>query len=326
MLFVVPTFITTLIPEKAYAQGAPVIDAFNGIFNIGSWTENITTAGASVSTAGATAASAASDAVTAVQTSLTAVATQWWYYVKELSLDAVAQALKKMLVIKMTSMMMNYVANGFNGGPAFITNQGQYYYGVNNEVTQRYLYELDYLRSMTDPASLTYRILDDSQRRLEQQAYQNYDEALQPLPGDDFPGGQQGYEEYVNGGQCPTGNNIDCWMAMQDPANDPWEVLSAQNRELVKRRNEALTHAQGEILAANGFATAKICLESFVRNNSQYCSQYLSQIPGRIILEQLAKYQASALEELHNSRTINDFVASALIDLGTEWMTKGSMR
>ena len=308
--------LTVAPPQKAQAT-LPVADVANAGAHFGNWlTDLVTTAKDTITAIAAPIISA--------QTTLTATATSWYSWIKTLTLDTIAYAIKRALVISITNKMIAFVRTGFNGGPTYVQNPGRYYGNVANSATQAYLYELDRLKAMTDPVSLTDRILDDTQRRLEQNAYTTYQRALTPAPEHVFPGGKTGYDAYMaDFDSCQGQDDWECLMDMTDPANDPWAVSLAQQQELKKRQTEALALAQQEIAAANGFATVKTCVKQIVRGNTKQCTDYLTKIPGKIIVDQLQKYQASSLDELHNVHSIQESVLNSLVQACTDWMVNG---
>jgi len=311
------TSLTIVPPQKAEASVDFVFDIGNTIAHFGTWIKGIAIAASS-------AAGAASEAVSASANSLTSAADSWYTWVKTLTLDTIAYAIKRALVLSITNKMIAYVQTGFSGGPTYVQNPGKYYGNVANSATQVYLYELDRLKKAVDPVSLTNKILDDTQRRLEANAYATYQQAMTPAAGNEFPGGQAGYNAYMNDFRsCQGTDGWKCFESLSDPANDPWAVANAQQAELKKRQSEALTLAHQEIATANGFATIKTCVKSIVRDNVKQCTDYLTKIPGKIIVDQLQKYQASSLDELHNVHSIQESVFNSLIQACTDWMVNG---
>jgi|GEM_PF-6172791 len=312
-----PAIFIAVQPRPAYAT-IPVADVANASAHNGNWFTDIITTAESIFTS-------AKEAIVATETTLSAEAETWWSFVKELSLDKVFYYVKQMLVMKLAEMMLNYIKTGFKGGPAYVTNPELYYKDVGDEIKQNFFAQLDKLRSMVDPESLTDKILTDVQQDLEKKAYQDFEAALQPAPGNEFPGGKSGYQAFVTDfKQCPADNPWDCWAALRDPANQPLDTHLVESEGLTEAQKQKLENAKAELAAANGFATVKTCAKEFYRNNAKGCAIALAQIPGKIIGDQLTAYLQSANEELHNAHDFNEVVAAALVDLATGWMNGGS--
>jgi len=316
---ILPALTFIVIPKRAEAT---IVEDFMDVgFDIESMFESIFQSAKQV-------VIAAESEIIATETTLTEIATSYYVWVKELSLDQIAYAMKIMLKRKMAQMMIQYVQQGFGGGPSYITNYGDYYYDTGNRATQLYFSEVGRIRSFTDPASLVDRILARAEQRLEEDTYRQHEAQLLLNEGDmEFPGQTtQSYGRYMNDfNSCPTGNGWDCWIAMSDEKNDQREVYRVMQNELARRQNVALQYAQQESSNASGFRTVRTCANAIMRNNVEYCTKYLTSIPGRIIVDQIQKYMSTHLDDLSEVDEINEIVAAALIELGTSWMTDGKL-
>lgn len=327
-LLMVPVFYAVTLPNKALAIPVVVLSgtitvttdiAHDYPIALPSWLEAIW--------------QSVKQAYIAEKDAITAKATGWLAWVKEFSLDKVAKVIAQKLETKILNEMIDFVQNGYSfGGAAFMTDPYAYYGLKSDTANQIFFSEMESLKKMVDPISLTDRILDDAEKRLEKKTYESYVKEIIPKSGEfpkgeEFPGGKAGYDLFINGwGDCPAANAWDCWMSAQNPKNDLFEAKRIAAKELETQRAAALARAHDEIVAGQGFHTFKTCVQHIVRNNTEYCIQELTDIPGQIIVGQLKEYLASAQKEANNVHDINEFVASAIVDISTNWVKNKTLR
>ncbi len=132
------------MPEKkAEAQIASAVGSIAACFGI-SALFNIASGAATV--ANAVLAVPVSDAVTQMNTNLTQGNTASSLN-KECSLDTIGFAIAKVILEDMANNFINYINNGFEGDPFFISSPGEYFKGLADEIVGEFLSQagLDFL-------------------------------------------------------------------------------------------------------------------------------------------------------------------------------------
>lgn len=308
LVIVTPAFFFVALPKKAEAT-VPVWDWVNEFSSmIPHWLEAII--------------QTVYQAVIEVETTISAVANDWLSFVKEADLDGVMWALKQMIIIEVTQMMMDFINNGFQGGPAYIEDPGLHYYNISNELTDTYLKRLVLMREdFTDPGSLAEYILERTEENLRAEEYEELGSRLVAQDENQFPGGYAAYEQFVEDpSTCPTGNPYDCMLVMLDEENDLFNVHVQAREQLNKQRTEGLETNYQQVSSSDEFHTFKRCAEEIARGGVSFCESYITTLPGKVIVDQLQYYLQSQMNELHQADEIDELIAGVLFDLATGWM------
>ncbi|MEI7480019.1 MAG: discoidin domain-containing protein [bacterium] len=122
------------------------------------------TAKSTAATAATSAKSSVSNGVTAVKTSYTGVQSYWtkvetWLVkTKEFLWDGLARSLAKAIISRMIASTVDWINNGFEGKPAFLTDPKAFFTGVANDEIGRYLTDKMGLDWLCSPFSLQIKI------------------------------------------------------------------------------------------------------------------------------------------------------------------------
>jgi len=130
-------------PKKAEAQIASAVGSLAACFGINSLFSLASSVG---SVANEVISVPVSDATTQANTSKTSTNTGGSLN-KECSLDAIAFALAKVILEDMANNFINYINNGFEGDPFFLTSPGDYFKGLADEIVGEFISQagLDFL-------------------------------------------------------------------------------------------------------------------------------------------------------------------------------------
>jgi len=233
------------------------------------------------------------------------------------SWDSIAWMAAKALIEVEFQGMLNMAQTGYFGEQSWLDNPDKYYSSINTEVTS-YFFGTDYQNS-TIIDSLKNPIRDSILRRENTPFTQRVSEGIA------FPGGDEGYQTYIHGGGCPTGDNRDCWMAAQSPNSDAFMILTNTEKEMKKRQSEALTHTTNEILAGSGFRDKKDgCIDVLeVPGHYLGCT---SKTPGSTIESQINDYLNSSVDSLKSSDELDETLSAAVQSLYKviySWLNQG---
>jgi hypothetical protein len=240
-MLVVPGFYTAVRTQKAMAKGPLPVVCINCYHTP-----------TSLLSLGDQFINTAKSIITSIQTTIIAVKTTY-LALKEAVLDPIARLLSALLSNSLVQMMFSFLGAGNNGAPAFVTNPKRYFESVANESTNVFLTDL--LNNRPDRMASINRAV--RQRIIEE----NYVDR-QRLRRSTFPGGDAGYQAYINDpSKCPTGNSWDCYFATVEPQNDPYQVYQFEREQLEAKRGTDVRVAEDEFLAGSGYHSLKDCIE-----------------------------------------------------------------
>ena len=95
--------------------------------------------------------------ITAVGTSVTSSVTSA-LGIKTLTLDAIATAIAKQILMQLTLSVVNWINSGFQGGPSFVQNPASFFQNIGDQIAGSFLQANGDLRFLCSPFSLDIRI------------------------------------------------------------------------------------------------------------------------------------------------------------------------
>ena len=162
-------------------------------------------------------------------------------------MDTIAIAIVKHSLERIVDSTTEWVSNGFNGNPAYVTNPKQYFADIADGTAGEFIYGSD-LGFLCSPFQANIRL------SLAQQYYQprQFQCTLTGITGniEDF------YNDFSSGGW-------DSWFSMtQNPTNNPYGAYVEAKIELDSRIASAVGLKQSEYAVNDGFLSWADCLET----------------------------------------------------------------
>ncbi|MCK9351319.1 MAG: hypothetical protein WCT49_00205 [Candidatus Paceibacterota bacterium] len=219
------------------------------------------------------------------------------------SWDSIAWFAAKALISVQFEGMKTMAQTGFFGNSSFIDNPQGYYTTINGEVTD-YFFANDYANT----TGMLDFVKGQARANVLEQKTTPFSQNISE--GVDFPGGDAGYEAFMNDwNACPTGNGWDCWNALQSPKNDIFSVQERTAAELNRQVNEALTHTQAEVQAGQGYRDVKT---DCVYGHYIGCT---SITPGSSVSASMDNYLEESLTQLDSADELDEAMAPAVTTL-----------
>jgi len=250
-------------------------------------------------------------AVTAVET--TALTT------KENILDAVAFTLKEGIIAALTQSIVDWINNGFEGGPSFVTNLNQFLGEVADQTSLDFIEGGD-LGFLCSPFALEIRLGLAVQR-------QPFKERIRCSLGDVIDNADRFFSGDFSQGGWPA------WFRVHSQIqNNPYGAYALSLGELEARISSRQSEETKLLEFGGGFFSKRKCVEyktSSVTNHAtgegtidtEQCAQWEIVTPGAQINDQLSRVLGSGFEELHLADEINEIVNALIAQLAQQALT-----
>lgn len=239
---------------------------------------------------------------------------------KEGCSDAIAYALAKSLIAAMTRSIVDWINNGFDGDPLFVTDPQGFFRDVLDQATGIFFIELgqtqicEPLRAPIIKLLFTTPYFDRVQCTLST-VIQNID---------DF------YTDFRNGGWA-------AWIQINEPQNNIYGLAYLTADELQRQRAEREGNARDEIDQGQGYIGFKKCVEyaeeaiydpdtGIQTGSNRICKRETTLTPGQVVAAQMnfvattPGRQAELVDEINESvalifdtllkKLLNDGIAS----------------
>jgi len=207
------------------------------------------------------------------------------------------------LIGEFVNETLRFVHQGFNGNPAFITNQPAYYQLVNLSVTRVFLQDV----VDSDMGTSTKRTIIENVTK-DLFAYDfPYDQASTPkniiLSADDIPE-DLAEEFYINGGYKTMGEFI-----LNESGSDEATTLMKALTALERRRANQLQYEQEKLNWGRGFFSYEVCdlrLFNDVEEDRRNCR---ISTPGSVIQDETSFVFGSALRQMEINDEYEEWIA-----------------
>ena len=223
-----------------------------------------------------------------------------------LSWDAIAKIAMKVIINQLTNSTVNWINNGFNGSPAFITDPGNYFANIANGFAGDFL-------GVVAGGNLCAPFKPQIVLSLKNYMIGNYNpQCTLTGIGQNL---QNFYTNFNEGGWTS-------WVSMtQNSANNPYGAYITARMQLDQGIAQQTGLAQLEANWNKGFLSTKSCSDGSVvtynSNNQPVCAdgtsdQIVTSTPGSIIEAQLVPILGQGVTDLGLARSFDD-VVSALV-------------
>lgn len=286
----IPQPFTATVPEaEAAGVFGKVTDLYNGAINTGTMISTSMTAGSA-------AVSANADTL---QIS------------KATTLDGIAWGLAKSIVSEMTSSIVDWINNGFEGSPAFVQDMEGFLLNVADKEFGKYLEELGGpLSIICSPFKLDVRVA----LAMSYQAGRDGGGTTCTLTG-----ALQNLENFVSGDFAQGG--WDSWFSI---TTNPTKYTGYGTLLDVQAKATArIVNAKGEEVTVmgfgNGFLSSKIC--EYVEGANSTKEKCKISTPGNVIAETLNNNLDSGREALIEADEINEIITALFGQLAKQVIT-----
>jgi hypothetical protein len=280
------TFVTTYVPnsivptEKAEAKGL-----FGVVFDAPNFAVNSGTLVSTSATAGATAVSANADVL---QTT------------KDTTLDGIAWALAKSVVSEITSSIVDWINNGFQGSPAFVQDLEGLLITAADKTAGEYLQELGGDFSiLCEPFKLDVRVA----LAIAYQTSRNGGTSCT------LTGALENLESFIDGEFGEEGG-WDTWFEVtSNPTKyTPYGSFLDVQQKATARIINAKGQTVKELDFGGGFLSAKVCRQVEGANGTkESCS---ISTPGKVIQEALTFQLSTGQRSLIEADEVNEIIAA----------------
>lgn len=225
--------------------------------------------------------------------------TVFGFTVPGVTLDGIAIQLAKASLTSIVNSTIDWVNNGFDGNPAFVTNPKQYFADIANGVAGEFIEGSD-LGALCSPFRAQIR-LALARSRTQQKQYQcTLTDVVANIEG--F------YNNFDEGGW-------NAWFAMtQHSANNPYGAYLTSQIELDARIARALEIENKKLNWGNGFLSFERCLGTEVLDNTTKKKTCVgaTQIvtPGAAIEEQLGTVFGTGVRQLELADELDELVGA----------------
>ena len=239
----------------------------------------------------------------------------------ETCLDAIAYALAKSLLAATTRSIIDWINNGFNGDPLFVTDPQGFFRDVLDQATGIFFIELgqtqicEPLRAPIIKLLLTSRYQDRVQCTLSTVLQNVEDFSL----------------DFRNGGWA-------AWIQINEPQNNIYGLAYLTADELQRQRAERERNARNEVDQGQGFIGVKKCLEYvqetietensigervLKERDTSLCKKETTLTPGQAVAEQLKITTTSGVRQAELADELNESVALVFDTLLNKLLTDG---
>lgn len=229
------------------------------------------------------------------------------FYIKEFTLDGIANGLAKMIIKNMTVSIVNWINSGFQGKPAFVTDLKQLLIGRLDAVAGEMIYNDPSLNFLCSPFQLDVKVALATSY---QEATRGGLESAQCTLSD-VTNNVQGF---LNGSFSEGGWNS--WFELtQNPVNTPGGAELAAKSEMYARLIDEQGRTIKELDWGDGFLSFKVCADQAKQKNCDITT------PGRVIADQINKSLGAGQDALITADEINEIISALFAQLAQKVIT-----
>jgi len=235
--------------------------------------------------------------------------------IKEYVADALAYMVPKIILRRLTAQTVNWINSGFKGNPAFITNPGQFFLDVGDQITSDFL-STTALNRLCSPFQLQVRVAL-SKNYLQEDPF-GYTCTLGRVADN--------YDNFINNF---TEGGWDSWFQItQRSQNNPYGAYQAAQNELAVRIGSQQDKYQRQLNWGSGFLSYERCkpgTEVAPRNEFGEIDEGVpvdclpedkeTVTPGKVIDDQLGKALGSSWSQLEAADEINEIINALVVQL-----------
>ncbi len=232
---------------------------------------------------------------------------------KESCSDAIAYALAKSLLAAMTRSIVDWINNGFEGDPLFVTDPQGFFRDVLDQATGIFFIELgqtqicEPLRAPIIKLLFTAPYFDRVQCTLSTVIQNVEDFSL----------------DFRNGGWS-------AWIQINEPQNNIYGLAYLTADELQRQRAEREQNARQEVSQGDGFIGFKKCLE-YVTDTDEFgneistdlCKRETTLTPGQVVSDQMKFVASSPGRQQELADEVNESIALIFDTLFKKLLTDG---
>ncbi|MFQ5540645.1 MAG: hypothetical protein ACE5F4_00100 [Candidatus Paceibacteria bacterium] len=255
---------------------------------------------------------------TAAHTGVVAVSTAK-LVAKETILDGVAFALTQGLIAAMTHSIVDWINNGFEGGPSFVTNLPRFLGEIADETRLDFIYNDPALGFICSPFQLDVRLA----LAVQQQPFHTRSICTLGDVTDNIDGFLSG--DFSQGGWP-------AWFRLHtDIQNTPYGAYTLAAGELRARIASRQYEETQYLRFGEGFFSKRNCVQyeqvpvsphiSGVATTEERCAVYEIVTPGAQINDQLSRVLGSGFEQLQLADEINEIVNALIAQLAQQALT-----
>lgn len=240
---------------------------------------------------------------------------------KEGCADAIAYSIAKSLIAAMTRSIVDWINNGFDGDPLFVTDPQGFFRDVLDQATGIFFIELGQMQICEPLRAPIIKLLLTS--RYQDRVQCTLSTVLQNV--EDF------YTDFRNGGWA-------AWIQISEPQNNIYGLAYLTADELQRQRAEREKNARDEVNQGQGYIGFKKCLE-YVTDTDEFgnevstdiCKRETTLTPGQVVAAQMnfvattPGRQAELVDEINESvALIFDTLLKKLLNDGIASLTSSS--
>ncbi len=230
------------------------------------------------------------------------------FFIKEFTLDGIANGLAKMILKSMTQSILNWINSGFQGKPAFVTDLKQFMRDRIDQTVGEYIYNDPALNFLCSPFQLDVKIaLATSYQQSAHDGFGSKAQCTLSQVTDNVEG-------FLNGSFSEGGWNS--WFELtQNPVNTPTGAYLAAESEMYARIIDEQGNTIKELDWGDGFLSFKVCGDTQNQKNCDITT------PGRVIADQINKSLGAGQDALISADEINEIISALFAQLAQMALT-----
>src|SRR3989338_2092380 len=263
--------------------------------------------------------SAVANPVTAAASGITAAMTTA-EKIKEYVLDPAARAIVRGIIQRLTAQTVNWINSGFKGNPAYVTDPGQFFLNVGDDVASNFLSSTR-LNALCSPFRAQVRValvknyLNETSENFSctlSRVKDNYESFM----NDFSQGGWDGWFEVTqNNSNNPYGAYLDYSGALE-------KAVNAEKNKYDKQLDRGGGFLSYEKCPANALVTASNLAQYSAELNKNFkvgdCAGPKETVtPGSVIESQLENALGSGIRQLELTRSFDEIVSALITQLFT---------
>jgi len=223
---------------------------------------------------------------------------------KECSLDAVAYAVAKLILRRITDDVVAYINSGFEGNPAFLDNPGDFFRNIGDQVAGELIYGSD-LNFLCSP-------FQDILRGAIKIRYAKFaGDGFKDTINCTLSGVLDNIDDFANG-DFSLGTLTDITQIALEPQNNAFGAYIEVSAELDDRLSKALDIEEGQLNRNKGFLSIKDKDGNVVT-------------PGVVIEGQLSKVLGTGVTQLELADEFNEIADALVGQLANKVFSKGGL-
>ena len=231
-------------------------------------------------------------------------------YLKSFTLDKIATAIAKQILMQITLSVVNWINSGFNGNPSFLTNPAAFFANIGDQLVGQFIAGNGTLSQLCGPWNLNIRLALIFRFSSPKFSVPRYSCTLSTLiknaknakVGASISGFAQG--DYSQGGLPAYAS-----MTMQMQNNSSGAFLLAQN-DLEEAMNSVTSGVNSQLNQGHGFLSWPSCTtDSEGDENCEVAT------PGSVISDTLSQHLGVPTDELLLANDINAIINAAFSQL-----------